>query len=98
MFAQPPPILRLAGEIDESNYPDLTGVLAVTAARGDGRLELDLADVTYCDLAGLRAILSLADAPGVRQVRLRHLPEPLSGVLRILGWDTRPGLCLDGPG
>src|ERR1039457_7141296 len=42
---RPPATLRLAGEIDESNYLDLTGALAATAASGEGRLEVDMAGV-----------------------------------------------------
>ncbi len=56
-----------------------------------------MADVAYCDLAGLPAVLSLAAAPGVRQVVLRHLPGPLHAVLRILGWDAMPGVSMDRP-
>ena len=49
----------------------------------------DLAAVTYCDLAGLRAILSLAGAASGG--------HPGAGllVLGILGWDATPGLVID---
>ena len=97
-FSGSPATLRLAGEIDESNYPDLIRVLSATATAeaGGRRLDVDMTDVAYCDLAGLRALVSLA-VPGVRHVVLRQLAEPLRAALRILGWDATPGLSVAGP-
>lgn len=114
-FTQPPPVLHLAGDIDEWTYPGLTEVLAWAAAAGESRIRIDLAGVDYCDVAGLRAIVSLAgragngeaagngqardrvnDPDSVEQVVLDHVPEPVSSVLRILGWDAMPGVVLDG--
>lgn len=96
----PPPTMRLAGDIDEWTYPDLTGVLVQVANAADGQIRIDLADVQYCDVAGLRAIISLAAGGGdgrdrVEQLVLAHLPASLRAVLRILGWDTTPGLVLE---
>lgn len=98
-YTSPPPTLFLAGEIDESTYPDLLGVLELTAAARHHRLRVDMAEVVYCDLAGLRAIISLAPAgrPGsgrVDQLVIQHLPDQLRTVIRVLGWDTTPGLFL----
>lgn len=107
-FTRPPPTLRLAGEIDESTYEELRGVLALVVAAGERQLRVDLGDVEYCDLAGLRAIVSLtqvgstdwvdadrADAAMVDKLVLRHVPAPLQTVIRILGWDATPGLFVD---
>jgi anti-sigma B factor antagonist len=101
LFTSPPPTLHLAGDIDESTFPDLTNILARTAAAGASRIHLDLADVEYCDVAGLRAIISLASSRGedrapVDEIVFTHLPGPLQRVLRILGWDAAPGVILDG--
>jgi anti-anti-sigma regulatory factor len=101
-FTAPPPTLQLAGDIDESTYPDLTRILARTAAAGARRIHIDLAHVEYCDVAGLRAMISLARGPGeehaaVGEIVFTHLPGPLEQVLRILGWDAAPGVTLDGP-
>lgn len=95
-----PLTVRLAGEIDEQTYCDLTKVLETVAATGERTIRIDLADVTYCDLAGLRAIIVLAGAredgrPGVEQLVLAHLPSSLRAVLRILAWDTTPGLMVE---
>ncbi len=64
VFTSPPPTLHLAGDIDDSTFPDLTRILAHTAAAGASRIHVDLADVEYCDVAGLRAIISLASGRG----------------------------------
>lgn len=54
VFTSPPPTLHLAGDIDEWTFPDLTSILARVAAAGAPRVHVDLADVEYCDVAGLR--------------------------------------------
>ncbi len=54
-----PPGLILAGDIDELTRPAL---LAELGQLSGGRVHLYLSAVEYCDLAGLRALLGLADA------------------------------------
>jgi anti-anti-sigma regulatory factor len=87
-----PPGLAIAGEIDEDTYPALLGKLEKLA--GTAEIHLNLAGVTYCDLAGLRAIIRLAGGPGSRLV-LHDLPPHLRTVLGIVGWDATPGLVID---
>lgn len=91
-----PPSLAINGEIDETTYGDL---LAALGTLGDcpGEIHVGLAGVLYCDLAGLRAILSLTgvNGQGSRPVMLHDVPPHLIEVLRILGWDATPGLTLD---
>lgn len=100
-FTWLPPVLHLAGDIDEWTFPYLTEVLARASRGGERRMGIDLTGVRYCDVAGLRAIVSLASGPGsgpgtIEQILLAHLPVTLRRLLRILGWDTRPGVSLDG--
>jgi anti-anti-sigma factor len=100
-FSSPPPTLQLGGDIDEGTYTDLMDILARAAAAGAPRIQVDLADVEYCDVAGLRAIISLASRQGdaqaaVEEIVFTHLPGPLQQVLHILGWDAAPGVILDG--
>jgi anti-anti-sigma regulatory factor len=87
-----PPGLVIAGEIDEDTYSALLGKLEELA--GAAEIHLYLAGVTYCDLAGLRAIVRLAGVHGTRLV-LHDLPPQLRTVLGIVGWDTTPGLVID---
>ncbi len=109
-----PPVLAIAGEIDESTYPGLVGVLKEVAdghgADEHAEVHVSLAEVDYCDLAGLRAIVMLTGAHGVgrdgdsqsqhrdgrhrRRVVLHETPSQLQAVLRIVGWDSMPGLAL----
>lgn len=95
-----PPGLAIAGEIDESTYPALLGALRELPDTPP-EVHLDLADVSYCDLAGLRAIVRLAGPGGAgtgRPVVLHKVPEQLRAVLAIIGWDAIPGLSVADPG
>ena len=49
----------------------------------------------YCDLAGLRAIIRLTGTAHARRVVLHDVPWRLQTVLRIVGWDSTPGLVID---
>ncbi len=92
------PWLTVAGEIDQSSYDGLLGALA-DVAESSGEVRIDLAAVSYCDLAGLRAFLLLAagyyDGRRSRQVVLRNLSPYLKRVLQILGWDSAPGVIVE---
>jgi len=101
-----PPGLTFEGEIDESTYPGL--VQALQASTSDwAEIHLSLGGVSYCDLAGLRAIVcatgaSDGEAGGngrgdARRVVLHEVPAQLITVLQIVGWDDTPGLALDPP-
>jgi ABC-type transporter Mla MlaB component len=91
-----PPGLVIAGEIDESTYPGLIAALD-TFTEGPAEIHFGLGGVSYCDLAGLRAIVCTTGngAGGARRVVLHQLPPQLASVLRIVGWDRTPGLALD---
>jgi ABC-type transporter Mla MlaB component len=89
-----PPGLVIAGEVDEAGYPALVAALA---AVGDlAEIHVDMTQLSYCDLAGLRAIVLLADTGpgGPRPVVLHQIPPRLLTVLRIVGWDVTPGLTI----
>ena len=104
-----PPGLALEGEIDESSYPGLVQALQASI-NGRAEIHLSLGGVSYCDLAGLRAIVCVTGAsecepdggggggPGDgRRVVLHEVPAQLMTVLQIVGWDSTPGLALDPP-
>jgi ABC-type transporter Mla MlaB component len=93
-----PPWLVIAGEIDESTYPILLAGLA--AAEEYREIRIDLDGVRYCDLAGLRRIVRLAEPSSgsghpIRRVVLHAAPSWLAEILQILGWDTIPGIALE---
>jgi anti-anti-sigma regulatory factor len=57
-----PQVVRIAGEIDVARYLGLVSTLEdLVDPKGD--VHVTLAELAYCDLAGLRAILRLA-GPG----------------------------------
>ena len=100
-----PPGLAIAGEIDESTYDGLIGTLG-KLTHGPAEVHVSLRGVSYCDLAGLRAIVCVTGAGGgagsngngdARRVVLHEVPPQLATVLRIVGWDSAPGLALDQP-
>ena len=83
--------LVLDGDIDEETYPALIEALS-HLPRDNASLDVDLSAVTFCDLAGLRAIVRLAGP--ATQLMLHGVPRPLRTVLKILGWDQEPGLVI----
>jgi ABC-type transporter Mla MlaB component len=83
--------LVLSGDIDEETYPALIEVLS-RLLRDNASLHVDLSAVTFCDLAGLRAIVGLAES--TTPVKLHGTPRTLLTVMKILGWDQRPGLVV----
>ena len=83
--------LVLNGDIDEDTYPALIAALS-HVPRGDAGLHVDLSAVTFCDLAGLRAIVGLAGCG--TPVILHEVPSTLRTVMKILGWDQEPGLVI----
>jgi ABC-type transporter Mla MlaB component len=99
-----PPGLAIAGEIDESTYDGLVGALG-RVADGPAEVHVSLGGVSYCDLAGLRAIVCVTGAErggangggDTRRVVLHEVPPQLAAVLRIVGWDSTPGLAVDEP-
>lgn len=90
--------LRLDGEIDDETYPAL--LLALEAIAADGRpgdVHLDLSLVSFCDVAGLRAMVGLAERLGGERRVVLHAPAPpLRTILRVLGWDDAHRLILEG--
>ena len=97
-----PASLAIAGDIDEYTHAALVDTLR-KLTDGLHEIHINLADVAYCDLAGLRAIILLTggsanhDGGGTRLV-LHEVPGLVKTVLRILGWDTTPGLAIEEPG
>jgi anti-anti-sigma factor len=96
-----PASLAIAGDIDEYTHAALVDTLR-KLTDGLHEIHINLADVAYCDLAGLRAIILLAGGnanhDGGTRLVLHEVPRLVTTVLRILGWDTTPGLALEEPG
>jgi ABC-type transporter Mla MlaB component len=79
--------LRLAGELDLGAAPILTDVLC---ARCRGSLALDLADLRFVDVAGMRA---LRGRPGERSIAIVAASTAVRRLSDLMGWDTDPGVA-----
>jgi anti-anti-sigma factor len=77
-------LITLRGEIDTANAPDLTLWLAtlVNAISATG-ITIDLAEVTFCDVAGVRALLSAHTSAGRRDITC-HVRRPRISTVRLL--------------
>ena len=100
--ASSPEVVLIAGEVDQAHYLGLVSTLE-DLVDPEGDVRVNLAELAYCDLAGLRAILRLAGAGREdqghdgRSLFLDDVPPHLATVLQILGWDSTPGLTMNEP-
>jgi ABC-type transporter Mla MlaB component len=100
--ASSPEVVLIAGEVDQAHYLGLVSTLE-DLVDPEGDVRVNLAELAYCDLAGLRAILRLArtgredQGHNGRSLFLDDVPAHLATVLRILGWDRTPGLTMNEP-
>jgi anti-anti-sigma factor len=78
--------LRLTGALDAVDADRLAALLD---EHFDRRLDLDLGDVSFIDVAGIRAL-----ATGGRNVRITRASRPVRRLFDVLGWDTVPGVEL----
>jgi anti-sigma B factor antagonist len=83
-----PPVARVraGGELDLATAPRLQAELEALLAAGCCQLDLDVQDVTFCDVAGLNMLLGVrveAVAAGGGLVVRGHCP-PLRLMLRVL--------------
>ena len=76
--------LRLAGELKFDAAPILTDVLG---ARCRGSLALDLADLHFVDVVGMR---ELRGRPGERSIAIFAASEAVRRLSDLMGWDTDP--------
>jgi anti-anti-sigma regulatory factor len=94
-----PEVVLIAGEIDQARYLSLIRTLDDLVDL-EGDVHVNLAGLAYCDLAGLRAIVRLAGTGREdqghhgRSLFLDDVPPHLATLLRILGWDSSPGLIM----
>jgi anti-anti-sigma factor len=80
--------LRLAGELDISSAADLADVLA---AHFHGPLRLDLADLSFVDVFGMRALRGRIG----QQLTIVAASDAVRRLLALLGWDTDPDIVLE---
>ncbi|WP_449065816.1 STAS domain-containing protein [Planomonospora algeriensis] len=88
-------VLRLSGQIDAGNSAVLAHVLNGAGAQDAGTV-IDLGQVSFIDVAGLRALVTCT-RPASHRVRLHDVPPHVQRLLTLLDWDrlcdrsVRPG-------
>jgi|tagenome__1003787_1003787.scaffolds.fasta_scaffold20885329_2 anti-sigma B factor antagonist len=84
-----PPRLVLAGNIDLTSHTALIAAMA-KAAGGAGQVYIDMARVSFCDVAGLRILMHGGDRQrsDPARVTLLNLSPHLKKLLHLLGQDT----------
>jgi anti-anti-sigma factor len=86
--------LRFTGEIDASNAHAVAHSLD-TALTSNGDVHLDLSQLLFCDISGIRAIVSAAETvTDGRRLLLHGLPSQLESVMKLVGWGDLPGLVM----
>ncbi|WP_433053225.1 MEDS domain-containing protein [Dactylosporangium sp. CS-033363] len=81
--------LRIAGVVDDATAAPLADALQQAAAwpTGEPVLVLDLAELTFIDVAGIRALVRFAESVAPeRRVQVRHMPTAMRKVLHIARW------------
>ena len=83
----PEPVLRLAGELDAEAAATIAAVVDEHCV---GPICLDLADLEFVDVAGLRALRGTHDQP----LAIAAPPDCVRQLIDLLGWDSDPGVQL----
>jgi len=85
--------LRAVGTVDVLTVGALAGTLAAACRWAERDLHLDLAELEFIDVAGVRAIVrSARELAPERRLVVHGLAPRLRRVFRIVGWDRTPGL------
>lgn len=86
--------VRVCGEVDVSNAPDLRGALVDVLNEGAAVVEVNLADVPYIDSTGIGVLVGAAHRAAEAGAKL-VVSEPqrnVARVLALLGVDGELGL------
>ena len=83
--------LCFSGEIDVANRDAVARCVGLFPA-GEGDVHLDVTELIFCDISGIRAFVEAAEAPRQGRLLLHGLPELLQTVMRVTGWADLPNL------
>jgi len=71
-------------------------VMLADAISGNGDLHLDLTQLEFTDVTGIRALVRIAENAGDgRRLVLRGLPPRIKTVIAVVGWGDLPSLVID---
>jgi anti-anti-sigma factor len=85
--------LRFSGEIDITNR-EAVGRCVGPYPAGGGDVHLDVTELIFCDISGIRAFVEAAETPRQGRLLLHGLPELLQTVMRVTGWADLPNLMI----
>ncbi|GAA1807847.1 hypothetical protein GCM10009835_28590 [Planosporangium flavigriseum] len=85
--------LRIVGTVDVMTVGALTTTLRLATRWPDQNIHLNLSELEFIDVAGVRAIVRIAAGlePG-RSLIVEQLALGLRKVFEVIGWDRTPGL------
>jgi anti-anti-sigma factor len=86
-----PLMLRLTGEIDAFNATAVANAVT-TALQEPGDLHVDASQLLFCDVTGIRALVSSALGLEGRRLVLHGLDPHLRKVIELVGWGEIDGL------
>ncbi|NRQ35310.1 STAS domain-containing protein [Nonomuraea sp. NN258] len=87
----------MSGEIDVGNLATLVRALRWAVRVSGQDIRLDLAGLTFIDVAGLRFIVAVAAGlPPGRSIVLDAVPPHVRRLMTLVGWDRAPGLAFTG--
>jgi anti-anti-sigma factor len=87
--------LRVAGAVDLTTSGALASTLRLAANWPSPDLHIDLSELEFIDVAGVRTIVRAAATLGSgRQLVVERLAPALRRVFELAGWDHAPGLRL----
>jgi anti-anti-sigma factor len=90
----PPNGLSFSGVLDIFNADSVASSLS-DQLHGQGDLHIDLSNVEFCDVSGIRALVTAAETAGDgRRLVLHGLPPLLQKVMTLVGWGELPTLAL----
>lgn len=87
-----PHVLRIRGEIDLASYHQVSTFLVAQLDRAAGPVRVDLSEVTFFAVVGVRMLLATADAARRSGVPLRFAPLSRSVRMVLDATGTRAAL------
>jgi len=86
--------LSVSGVIDYYNLDSFARSLNASR-EGEGDLHIDLGQLEFCDVGGIRVLVAAAErVNGRRRLVLHGLPSQLQIVMTAVGWADLPGLVI----
>ncbi|MEA2628860.1 MAG: hypothetical protein QOJ10_1320 [Chloroflexota bacterium] len=86
--------ISFSGDIDASNSHAVGSTIAAEMTQGND-LHVDVSQVLFCDVSGVRAFVAVAEGlPQGRHLLLHGMPPRLAAVMRVVGWNRLPALVV----